>query len=113
MNKKIKVFIIAAVALLILFSLFFVFKSSNKPAGDGTQASDAPKPGTVEVKTKNGDGNIPVRDFNKDPAEVVTDTVVIKETPDFSITYFPKDQAFLVTLLSQPVAQARDKAEQE
>lgn len=99
------------IAILLIVSLVLALKSpgSTPPNGQGGQG----QAGKIEVQTKNGQDKVQVNDVTQNPAQVVTDTVVVEQTADFIITYFPKDQAFLISLLSRPVANARQLAEDE
>ena len=65
---------------------------------------------TINIQTPNG--SIKVSDFTKNPISTTTDAVIIAQTTDYQILNYKIDKSFFITLLSQPLKQARANAEQ-
>lgn len=101
-----------AIIIFIVIALFayslIVALSSKKQVSVNSQPSGP----TLNVPIQSG-GTIPVSDFTKNPQQVLPDTTVIQQDNNFSIVYFTKDQAFLITILSEPAQASRILAEQE
>lgn len=66
-----------------------------------------------QIVIKGNKGEVRLKNFYDQVKEQVGDTMVLAETKDFNIVYFKRDETFSVTLLSQPVTNARDLAENE
>ena len=95
----------AAAGLLVLVGLFWaviplVKNTDLEPTGQ-----------TMPVLGKAGDVN--VRNVYKNPVEKTEEAIVISQKPGFKIIYFPKDEAFLITLAQTPISQSRALAEAE
>ncbi len=104
--KSHKFLIITVITLLLLFSLYFVFRQISAPGG-GQTASSTPQ---ISIPTANG--QIQISDITQHPVEQVTDTVVFARTNQYEIAYFPNEQSFTITISAEPVEQARQAAEQ-
>lgn len=102
MNKK----VLITIGVIIVIGLFayslWRAKSPTPPP--------PPPPGpTLTIQTPQG--NVTINDITKNPIHQVTDDLVIAETPQYSIDFFPNEKSFSITLLNTPAQKARDAAE--
>ena len=103
MKFSTKILLIFGVVLLFVYSIWKALSSQPQPP--------APSGPTKTITTPSG--SVDVRDFTQNPAQTTSGTTVIKATDQFKLIYFSTDNSFLITLLSQPLQQARDAAEAE
>lgn len=98
--KKKYIYSIFVIIFLILvgYTLFFLIAIS--PLSEDV----------IKVKGRDG-GEILVSNFYKYAVKTDENLVVIKEEPQYTIVHFPKDQGFIISLLSQPVKTSREIAE--
>lgn len=107
-KSYIKYFIIVAVVLLFLYSIFLALNQKQSvTSGNGSNTSNS-----LSLPAQDG-SSVPVKDFTKDPQQVLEGTDVIIQNDNYSIVYFTKDKSLLVTILSEPVQANRAMAEQE
>lgn len=105
-NKYVKYGGIAAVIILLLYSLISAFGFGSKPASLTNNSESK-----IIIPTSSGSVVIP--DVTKNPVEVSGDAVAVSETSNFHIVYNFSDKSFIITLLSLPLQKSRDAAEEE
>jgi len=100
----VKLIIILIVVALFAMGVILALKEPTQQTSD--QGGQGP---TTTISTPRG--NVEVKDFTRNPVERVGDVLALEENKDFSIVYFSEGNSFLITLNSQPVQEARNKAE--
>lgn len=83
------------------------------PLGNGAPPISAPPSSqdTISIKTR-GTETISVKNFYKNAEEITEEgDVVIADTSDYILMYFPKDQGFIIRLNNPDVGRARAAAE--
>jgi hypothetical protein len=103
-TKILKIVGVIAVIILLVYSVLVALRSKQEPVIQQNTTNSK-----LNISTPTGE--VQVSNITQNPVEKSTDAVAIAETSDYEIIYYSKDQAFLITLLSQPAQQARDKAE--
>lgn len=93
------------VIVLFLYGLFQVLKNPGSKPNNADQ-----NPAGIPISTPAGE--VKVKDFTKTAVESTKDSMLAEKNQGFNIVYFKQDQAFAITLLTEPLAQNRDLAEQ-
>ncbi len=101
--STIKILVILGIIFLCLLSLFLLLKSSPgaRPAW----------PNSDKLSVQGKKSVVEAENFLKNPLEEIGDSAVVAKTQGYHIIYYKTDQAFSITLLSQPPARARELAE--
>jgi hypothetical protein len=103
-NKTlIKIIVVTVLAILFIFSVIKSLPQKSPKTDNSLQ----------QIVIQGNKGEVQLKNFYNQVKGQVGDTMVLAETQDFHVVYFKKDQTFLITLLSQPVSNARDLAENE
>ncbi len=97
--------ILIVCCIVVLALLGAAAKNKNKPE---------PIPaGKTAVQTRQGNLPLQVNDFTQKAVQKTNDVAVINTSASYKLVYFFKDQSFLITLLSPPLGQARNLAEND
>ncbi len=104
-KSYIKFIVIAVVTLLFFYSIYLASSQKQTPATLPTATS------TLSIPVSGG--NVQIKDVTKFPQLATGDTSVIEQNENFSIVYFSSDKSFIITILSQPLEQNRQLAEEE
>lgn len=125
MNKKIIV-IVAVLAVLIIGGViaFFLSQQSGTPIVENNNSTStlpdvststyiAPQPTSTVLTLGTSQGSVTTTNFYQSADYVTADkqTVVLKDTTDFTISYNVTDSSFVISLLSIPLQAARQAAE--
>lgn len=98
----VKIAIAVLVLVLFVFSLYLYLKKTSETTLE-------PKSGKVLIQTP--EGPVETNNFFTDFVEQSGDILALVETKDFSIVYYKQDQVFNISLFSEPLSEALDKAE--
>ena len=97
MKKNLKIIAIISTALLVIVGIYLMIKN---------MAEDK-----IAIKTK--EGTIMINNIyeNPDREPLADNSVIFKETENYSFYYYPQDEWFSITLLSPNLENARQDAE--
>ncbi len=99
-HKALKIFGGVVVAGIFLYCVFLAMQQSLDTVSS-------------RLGIPTGSGMVRVKDFTAHPVQQVQDTQLIERTDQFSIMYYPKEQAFNITVTGSQIRQARAAAESE
>lgn len=118
--KRPAVFVITFAVLAVAAALIFWFFAAKRDSQAPPPAKDAPSPSSSTRPTSSARlvidaprGKVEVKDFLSEALDRNESSVLIRQRPDFQVTYFFADSSFLITILKAPVLIARDRAERE
>jgi hypothetical protein len=125
MNKKAYILIAFVVASLI-FVIVFIIINNSKNQQSATSNNSAPAPGNyyslpiselqkedkLEIPTNKGTVNI--NNVYKNPVEQLSQNgVSFTQNSDYYMSFYPKNNGFLITLLNPDLEKARSEAEND
>jgi len=125
MKRTLIVIIAVVIVVIVGLVIFFAIKQNSAnsgSAGSGTSAETLPPavtstplvaPTGTTFTLGTSQGNVTVNNFYNNPVFITQDqqTVVLAQTSTYSIVYNVADSSFMISLLSAPLAAARQDAE--
>jgi len=106
-SKSAKFIFIFFVIGLFAYSIFIAYKYSQRQAN----INDGEYLGESGLEISAISGKIRTKDFFRQAMDETELNLLLADTGDYRVTYYKRENAFVVTLLTLPLRRTREKAE--